>query len=205
MTALGLLAGFIHVFSGPDHLAAIAPLSTRRKLQPWKTGLIWGIGHSLGVVVVGWLLHFARETELVDTVSSSAETLVGITLILIGIWAIRTRNRHGHSKLEKSNVHPTPNPKGRTSAALSIGLLHGLAGASHLFALLPLTIIDNTMEAALYLSAYCGGTILAMTAFAHGFARITHRITRNSEQVQARIVTGSACIALLIGTFWLIH
>ena len=48
----GLAAGSIHVLAGPDHLAAVAPLAAERETRPWRAGLLWGVGHAAGVVVV---------------------------------------------------------------------------------------------------------------------------------------------------------
>ena len=50
----GLTAGLIHVLSGPDHLAAVAPLANDRS-RAWRTGFLWGLGHSGGVFAVALL------------------------------------------------------------------------------------------------------------------------------------------------------
>ncbi len=42
----GLVAGFVHVLSGPDHLAAIAPYAVDGKSRAWRTGVRWGLGHA---------------------------------------------------------------------------------------------------------------------------------------------------------------
>ena len=34
----GLVAGAVHVLSGPDHLAAIAPYAVADKARSWRTG-----------------------------------------------------------------------------------------------------------------------------------------------------------------------
>jgi hypothetical protein len=43
------------VFSGPDHLSAIAPIACVEQRRVWIVGLRWGLGHSLGVVIIGLL------------------------------------------------------------------------------------------------------------------------------------------------------
>ena len=45
----GLFAGFLHVLTGPDHLAAVAPSAALRGMDAWRSGLRWRIGHSSGV------------------------------------------------------------------------------------------------------------------------------------------------------------
>ena len=55
----GFAAGLLHVFSGPDHLAAVAPLASNRARGQWLTGLQWGIGHTMGVLLIAMLLSAA--------------------------------------------------------------------------------------------------------------------------------------------------
>src|SRR5215212_9318485 len=85
----GLIAGVAHVWSGPDHLAAIAPLATRHRTRQWLPGLRWGIGHSGGVAVVGLLSLWLKDLLPVKLVSLWGERLVGLTLVAIGLWALR--------------------------------------------------------------------------------------------------------------------
>lgn len=35
----GLVAGFVHVLSGPDHRAAMAPYAAEGKAGAWRTGV----------------------------------------------------------------------------------------------------------------------------------------------------------------------
>ena len=41
-----LVSGLVHVLSGPDHLAAVAPLATASRERGWLAGWTWGIGHA---------------------------------------------------------------------------------------------------------------------------------------------------------------
>jgi hypothetical protein len=61
----GLTAGLIHVLSGPDHLAAVAPLANDRA-RAWRTGFLWALP--------------------LEALSSWSERLVGVALIGIGLW-----------------------------------------------------------------------------------------------------------------------
>ena len=56
----GLAAGLVHVLSGPDHLAAVAPLAADADRSQWRAGLQWGLGHTAGVMVIGLLLISVR-------------------------------------------------------------------------------------------------------------------------------------------------
>ena len=66
----GLAAGLLHVFSGPDHLAAVAPLAAdAERRRQWRTGLQWGIGHTTGVLLIALLLLLLRERLPLDLIS----------------------------------------------------------------------------------------------------------------------------------------
>ena len=90
----GFFAGFVHVVSGPDHLAAIAPYAVDAKARAWRTGIRWGVGHSAGVVGVGLLALLLRDTQSVDLVSAWGERCVGVVLAGIGIWGLRATFAH---------------------------------------------------------------------------------------------------------------
>ena len=47
----GLSAGALHVLSGPDHLAVVAPLVAEKPSKGLQLGFKWGLGHGLGVSV----------------------------------------------------------------------------------------------------------------------------------------------------------
>src|SRR5687768_14060393 len=85
----GLAAGLLHVFSGPDHLAAVAPLAAAADRSRWRTGLQWGVGHTVGVLLIASLLLLIREQLPLEAISAYSERLVGIALILVGGWGIR--------------------------------------------------------------------------------------------------------------------
>src|SRR6478735_9957876 len=86
----GALAGLFHVRSGPDHLAAVAPLAAADRERGWFAGWTWGIGHASGVVVVAVLAILLRDLmPPVEMLSAWGERLVGVALIAIGAWAFR--------------------------------------------------------------------------------------------------------------------
>jgi ABC-type nickel/cobalt efflux system permease component RcnA len=107
----GTLAGFVHVLSGPDHLAAVAPLASDGEQRPWQAGAVWGLGHSSGVLGVGVVALLLRGWLPMDALSSWSERMVGFVLLGIGIWglhrAFRTRV-HTHPHTHGPNHSPGP-------------------------------------------------------------------------------------------------
>ena len=77
------------------------------------------------MLVVGLLLLVFRELLPVEALSAWSERAVGVALILVGAWGLR-QARRAHA------VHHLA-----AGASFGMGTLHGLAGSSHLFGVLP--------------------------------------------------------------------
>src|SRR5690349_7374913 len=162
----GFVAGTIHVWSGPDHLAAIAPLAARKKQgRGWLPGAKWGVGHSAGVAVVGLLSLWLRDLLPLNLLSTWGERMVGVMLFGIGLWALRkalTIHAHEHDHHGDRHLHlhahdrrvghdKTEAHEHHTHAAFGIGLLHGLAGSSHFLGVLPILALPTRQQALGYL------------------------------------------------------
>jgi len=79
----GTLAAMLHVLSGPDHLAAVAPLAVENRNKTWRIGLFWGLGHIAGMLLIGILMTLFRDFIPVERISEHSEQLVGFILIMI--------------------------------------------------------------------------------------------------------------------------
>ena len=212
----GVVAGIIHVWSGPDHLAAIAPLAARRPHQAWVPGARWGLGHSAGVGVVGLLSLWLRDLLPKDLLSSWGERLVGVMLFAICIWALRKAftvhaHEHGHSGERHLHLHA----HGRrvehdkveahahhTHAAFGIGVLHGLAGSSHFLGVLPILAFPTRVQALSYLVAFGVGTIISMAAFSWLMGTLASRCAAGNTRVYRGLMTGCAAAAMGVGCWW---
>ena len=85
----GAVAGIFHVLSGPDHLAAVAPLAASDRARGWRAGWTWGIGHASGVMVVAVLAVLLRDAlPPLDWISAWGERTVGGALIALGLWSL---------------------------------------------------------------------------------------------------------------------
>jgi sulfite exporter TauE/SafE len=191
----GLLAGFVHVLSGPDHLAAIAPYAVQGKARAWKTGVRWGLGHSAGVLVVGLLAMLARHVVPIDLMSAWAERGVGVVLIAIGIWALRKALRLGSGPI-------TTHAHGRE--AFAVGTVHGLAGSSHLLGVLPALALPTDAAAAAYLVLFGIGTVSAMAVFSSAVGWISNHRRASAPRAQGALLATCAVCAMAVGAFWLL-
>jgi cytochrome c biogenesis protein CcdA len=220
----GIIAGLIHVLSGPDHLAAIAPLAMKKRSGAWRTGLRWGAGHASGVAVVGLLSLLLRGVLPVGLISNWSDRLVGVLLIGIGLWTLRKALQvHTHEHVHQDgqtchdeahvhiHIHARGKPKAQakpgshlhTHAAFGIGTLHGLAGSSHFLAIIPSLALPSNALAISYLAAYGVGTVLAMIAFSSAIGSLTTRFA-GAAHVYRGFMFACSAVAILVGGFWLL-
>lgn len=219
---LGGLAGATHVVTGPDHLAAVAPLAVSNRHRAWATGLMWGIGHSSGTWALAVAALALRESMNVEAVSGWSERLVGVVLVAIGVWGLRrvVRSRrlagmaagasaephrqhsdcqHGHAHGVQSGAR-SAHPHG----ALGVGTVHGLAGTSHLLGVLPALALPTRSDAVGYVLAFGVGSIIAMTAFAALVGLIAKRTSRPGPS-GGHLAMLAACLASIgVGVFWIV-
>ncbi|MCX6277267.1 MAG: nickel transporter [Bacteroidetes bacterium] len=234
----GFVASVAHVVTGPDHLAAVTPLAIDSRKKSWMIGLSWGLGHTIGMLLIGLLFVLFKEILPVELISKHSETAIGILLIGIGGWAIlRTFMRHSHGNRPHSHFHTRPflyahfhkhshsaelehkgsHPDGHEHdhpvavkqnafTALSIGIFHGFAGFSHLFALLPSLALPTVWASVIYVTAFALGTILTMVLFAFILGLVAFRSVVKDNQVFLKWFTfGGGLLAIAIGILWLIH
>jgi sulfite exporter TauE/SafE len=216
----GLLAGAVHVWSGPDHLTAIAPLAVSSDKKSWLTGFRWGIGHSLGVALVGGLSLILREIIPLEEISGWSEKLVGVMLILIGIWGFRkafqnrihvhkhTHDGENHTHIHvhtKPKLHEKPEAHIHTHAAIGIGILHGFAGSSHFVGILPALAFSTSFQSVIYIISFGIGTIISMVLFSSGLGFISKIFAFNSEKAYKWILSVCSSAAFLVGVCWLLY
>jgi hypothetical protein len=105
---------------------------------------------------------------------------------------------HGH-------VHTTK-VKQNAFSAFIIGIIHGFAGFSHLFALLPSLALPSLLASVVYIIAFATGTILTMVIFAFILGLVAFRSEVKQQQVFLRwfSITG-AVLAIAIGILWIFH
>jgi len=210
----GLIAGALHAVSGPDHLAALAPIAIRDRARGMRVGATWGLGHGLGVCALGGLGLALREVVDISWLSRGSELLVGLVLIGIGIWAVRQATRlqlhthsHAHDGDEHIHVHIHVDAgdhtdesahKAHTHAALGVGFLHGAAGTGHIFGVVPALALP-ARDAAIYILAYLVAAVGSMALFGGLLGRLAQR---SGTQWMRRLMMTSGFAAVVVGVAW---
>ena len=230
---IGLLTGFIastaHVITGPDHLAAVTPLAIDSRKKSWIIGFSWGIGHTLGMLIIGTLFILLKGILPVEKISAHSEIIVGILLIMIGGWAmvkiLRKDSPHKHVHphvhtqpsffihIHRHSHHDHPDHihvhqkdyRQNAATALLVGIVHGVSGFSHLLAVLPALALPSKASALFYLTGFAAGTILTMVLFALILGTVAYRssLQKKSGFLFGFSLTGGI-LAIAVGIFWII-
>ena len=175
----GFLIGMRHALDA-DHIAALSVFLAEKPSpqQAARQGALWGIGHSLTLLAVGFAV-IALDIKLSAQVASLLEFAVGIMLIGLGLDLLRRYRQH-IKQISSKRV-------------LGVGLMHGLAGSSALI-LLTLSTIDAPGTALVYIVLFGLGSILGMMLLSVALAWPLQRVSQHSATAQA-LTRCAACIA----------
>ena len=207
----GFAAGAVHVVSGADHMVAMAPSAIQKPRLALIDGLGWGIGHSAGVLILSLLGILAKDLINIELMSSYAEFLVGISLLIVGLLAIRTSLRVNIHMHEHMHGEATPHKhfhfhslekklhRSHKHAATGLGVLHGFAGASHLVAIIPALALP-LVGAISYLFAYLLGSVFAMGCVVLGISFAANKANKMFYPFLMRLIGG---LSIVTGLFWL--
>ena len=215
---IGFIAALVHVLTGPDHLAAVTPLVLEKKSKSWKIGLGWGLGHVLGMLLIGLLFYFFKDIVPIEKISNNSEKFVGFMLIGIGFWAIyrirqsqkRLAYPHTHIQNGKTYNHIHQNTgkhqhtsikKHNTVLSFFIGIIHGFAGISHFILMLPVLGYQSATDSIQYMIGFALGIISAMIIYALIIARVSNT-THNAKIIWLQYA--GAVFAFAIGIYWIL-
>ena len=120
----------------------------RSLLRAAKIGALWGVGHTLTLLLVGGAI-VAFRLVIPPRIGLGLE--FGVALMLIGL---------GYANLRSPGER---SPQGAAVRPLLVGTVHGLAGSAAV-ALLVLATIRETGPAIVYLLVFGLGTVLGMVA-----------------------------------------
>ena len=190
LAGFGFLLGMRHA-TDADHVIAVTTIlnRSRRFLDTTLIGALWGLGHTITVVVVG-ILIIVFNVVIPPPVGLAMEFAVALMLIALGILNLTGGLRsiterltppapmhahdhsheagahghlHGHGSNERLADTSVVGRLGRYQLVrpVAVGLVHGLAGSAAV-ALLVLATIQDTGTALAYLVIFCIGVAAGM-------------------------------------------
>lgn len=207
----GLTLGAIHAFD-VDHITAVTAFASKDPdaRTAMKSGILWGVGHSTTLIVLG-TLSLAFKFVIPPIVLSYAEMSVGLLLIVIGFWVLRDVfrrgnvhvHRHEHDGMEHVHFHSHKHGEQHrhNHSLFFVGATHGFAGTASVMVVIPIAMTQSLTTAVLYLLLFSVGTVGAMAVFAH----LLGRLMRSAPPVRAVSVVQSVAggASICIGLLWL--
>jgi hypothetical protein len=205
----GLVIGLRHALEA-DHIAAVGSMisehgGARRAL---RTGVLWGTGHSISILVAG-ILVLGMRVAIPEPMSRLLEGGVAVMIIVLGGAAISRALRgrtdvHRHTHTHDGRTHTHLHFHGPAGIKpLLVGVLHGLAGSAAL-TLLVLTQTRSVILGLAYLTAFgvgsIGGMALMCVAISVPFRATAGRPALNCS---IRIVAGGLGVAFGLFYAWL--
>jgi high-affinity nickel-transport protein len=208
---LGFFLGMRHA-TDPDHVIAVMTMVTRERgvARASLIGALWGVGHTVTILVVGLAIILFKVT-IPPRLGLSMEFAVGLMLILLGVlnltgvltWlqhkASPTHVAHdtmripGLGQLREMGLYHALRP-------LAVGLVHGLAGSAAV-AILVMTTIGDPRWAAAYLLLFGMGTIAGMAAMTTAMAFPIAYAGRTMVRWNRFITAGSGVLSVAFGMF----
>jgi ABC-type nickel/cobalt efflux system permease component RcnA len=210
---LGVLLGIRHAFE-PDHLAAVSTLAAEERSVRGGLflGALWGVGHSIALLVVGGSLAII-ETRMPVRVADGFELLVGLMIIALGLRAIvraihegRTGSVRAHSHGELLHSHAAEAPHLHVSRwtlatrPLLVGVVHGLAGSGALTALV-LAELPTVGARLVYIALFGAGSVVGMAMLSALCGLPLAKLQRAPKRMAACLL-GVGVISVSAGAWW---
>jgi high-affinity nickel-transport protein len=200
---LGILVGLRHAFE-PDHLTAVSTLVTEASSarRGAALGALWGLGHTVSLVVVGMILLVAGAS-LPERVAAGFELAVSAMLIGLGARSIVRASvpaqAHAHAH---ADAVPHLHVAGRIVAwrPLVVGLVHGLAGSGALTALV-FAQLPTTALRLVYISLFGAGSVAGM-AIASGLAGASLHAAVRRRGVARSLALATGALSIVVGCLW---
>lgn len=178
LAVLGLLLGIRHAID-PDHVVAVTAITARHPSlrRASLVGALWGVGHTLTLVVVGGAIVFFR-IAVSPRVGLAFELAVAMMLILLGLNNLFGKAKHRHVEMPDSRP-------------FFVGMVHGLAGTAAIVLVVLGAVSDPTWAVA-YLALFGVGTIVGMVL-------VTTAIAMPARFAVARVASARRWLTLTSG------
>jgi hypothetical protein len=181
-----LMLGMRHA-TDPDHIVAVTTIVTRERslLKAAGIGAIWGLGHTITLLVVGGAI-IAFKIGFDARIGLSMELCVAVMLIVLGLL----------------NLFDVKMKTGAPSASrpFFVGVVHGMAGSAAA-ALLIVPLLDDPRWAALYLLTFGLGTVVGMTVITISIAAPSLLAAAHMPSFQRSLRFASGALSVVFGLY----
>ena len=227
LAGFGFLLGMRHA-TDADHVIAVTTIlnRSRRFLDTTLIGALWGLGHTITVVIVGVLI-IAFNVVIPPPVGLAMEFAVALMLIGLGILNLTGGLRslterltppapmhshdHSHQGAPHAHLHGHGSDERLANRGVvatfgwyqlirpvAVGLVHGLAGSAAV-ALLVLATIQDTGTALAYLVIFCVGVAAGMAILTTVIGLPFMLSSTKSVQINRWLTIGSGVLSLAFG------
>ena len=181
-----LMLGMRHA-TDPDHIVAVTTIVSRERsvAKAAGIGVLWGIGHSITLLLVGGAI-IAFKIVVDARIGLSLELCVAIMLIVLGVLNLIDTRASARTA--------------STSRPFLVGVVHGLAGSAAA-ALLIVPLIDDPRWAVLYLLTFGLGTIVGMTVITLSIAAPSLIAATHMPSLQRSLRVASGAVSLIFGLY----
>ena len=209
----GLVLGMRHAFDR-DHVAAVTHFISLEP-DPVKSawfGCRWALGHAMTVLFLGSLI-LMLHVKFEPSFERYAELAVGITLIVLGLWRLfllfqERWHAHRHVHHTKAHAHLHTHEPGHNHvhrfAPTFVGMVHGASGTAEIFVLIPITLIQVTWLAYLYIALFSFGCALTMGTYGYIVGRFYRRANQTGQRLYRALVILTSLSGLILGTVWVL-
>lgn len=185
---LALVLGFKHSYDA-DHIVAVSNILRNAKSvrNAFKISLSWAAGHMMTAALITVLL-FSLKGSMLASVLGHFEKAVGIMLILLGIYSIKSAFKmHSHKHVHDGimhrhfHIHNKAGVEGHYHRhMLGIGIIHGLASNDELLMLFTASLGITTLGGIIAgIGIFTIGVVLGMLLFA---AIFTYPLVKTSSE-----------------------
>ncbi|XP_065865886.1 chloroplast protein FOR GROWTH AND FERTILITY 1 [Euphorbia lathyris] len=207
----GFLAGCLHTLSGPDHLAALAPLSIgRSRMESAVVGALWGCGHDAGQLIFGLLFLLLKDRLHIEIIRTWGTRVVGFTLLVIGALGIKEASEvptpcvaleNGECDVSVYQALETPavgKKKKIGFATFATGIVHGLQPDA-LMMVLPALALPSRLAGAAFLIMFLFGTVVAMGSYTVFLGSCSEALKDRIPRITEKLTWISSLVAITLG------
>lgn len=200
----GFFTGCLHTLSGPDHLAALAPLSIgRTRVESAAVGALWGCGHDAGQVLFGLLFLLLKDRLHIEVLRTWGTRVVALTLVVIGAMGIREASEMSlpasFVALENGEFEsPVVKKKKIGFATFATGIVHGLQPDA-LMMVLPALALPSRVAGAMFLGMFLVGTVVAMGSYTVFIGSCTDALKDRVPRITEKLTWASSLLAISMG------